>query len=156
MIDIIKKLENKGLAYSVDGDVYYAVDKFPGYGKLSGRTLEDMQAGARVDVDERKRNPLDFALWKKAKPGEPFWESPWGQGRPGWHIECSAMSLKYLGPGFDIHGGGEIWYSRTMKMKLPNRKAAWTANNLPGIGCITPLSQSIRRKCPNLWATFSW
>jgi len=106
MIDIIKKLENKGLAYSVDGDVYYAVDKFPGYGKLSGRTLEDMQAGARVDVDERKRNPLDFALWKKAKPGEPFWESPWGQGRPGWHIECSAMSLKYLGPGFDIHGGG--------------------------------------------------
>lgn len=106
MIDIIEKLESKGLAYSVDGDVYYAVDKFPGYGKLSGRTLEDMQAGARVDVDERKRNPMDFALWKKAKAGEPFWESPWGQGRPGWHIECSAMSLKYLGPGFDIHGGG--------------------------------------------------
>jgi cysteinyl-tRNA synthetase len=106
MIEIIKKLEEKGLAYNEDGDVYFAVAKFPGYGKLSGRSLEDMQAGARVDIDERKRNPMDFALWKKAKEGEPYWESPWGKGRPGWHIECSAMSLKYLGPGFDIHGGG--------------------------------------------------
>lgn len=106
MIEIIKKLEERGLAYSVDGDVYYAVAKFPGYGKLSGRTFEDMQAGARVEVDERKQNPMDFALWKKAKEGEPFWASPWGQGRPGWHIECSAMALKYLGPNFDIHGGG--------------------------------------------------
>lgn len=106
MIDIIKGLEEKGLAYDVDGDVYYAVEKFPGYGKLSGRTLEDMVAGARVEVDERKRNPMDFALWKKAKPGEPYWNSPWGEGRPGWHIECTAMSLKYLGAGFDIHGGG--------------------------------------------------
>ncbi|AHF09078.1 MULTISPECIES: cysteine--tRNA ligase [Dehalobacter] len=106
MIDIIRRLEEKGLAYNIDGDVYFAVDKFPGYGKLSGRTLEDMQAGARVEVDDKKHNPMDFALWKKAKAGEPFWESPWGKGRPGWHIECSAMSLKYLGPGFDIHGGG--------------------------------------------------
>lgn len=106
MIDIIQALEKKGLAYIIDGDVYYAVEKFPEYGKLSGRTLEDMQAGARVEVDERKRNPMDFALWKKTKEGEPYWESPWGKGRPGWHIECSAMSLKYLGPGFDIHGGG--------------------------------------------------
>ncbi|NLI92337.1 MAG: cysteine--tRNA ligase [Peptococcaceae bacterium] len=106
MIDIVAKLEEKGLAYNIDGDVYFAVEKFPGYGKLSGRSLEDMQAGARVEVDEKKRNPMDFALWKKAKKGEPFWESPWGQGRPGWHIECSAMALKYLGPGFDIHGGG--------------------------------------------------
>ncbi|HHV65931.1 MAG TPA: cysteine--tRNA ligase [Peptococcaceae bacterium] len=106
MIEIIKKLEEKGLAYNEDGDVYFAVEKFPGYGKLSGRSLEDMQAGARVEIDERKRNPMDFALWKKAKPGEPYWDSPWGKGRPGWHIECSAMSLKYLGPGFDIHGGG--------------------------------------------------
>lgn len=106
MIEIIKGLIDTGLAYVVDGDVYFAVTQFSSYGKLSGRTLEDMQAGARVEVDERKRNPMDFALWKKAKPGEPAWESPWGKGRPGWHIECTAMSLKYLGPGFDIHGGG--------------------------------------------------
>lgn len=106
MIEIIKGLIDTGLAYVVDGDVFFAVTQFSSYGKLSGRTLEDMQAGARVEVDERKRNPMDFALWKKAKPGEPAWESPWGKGRPGWHIECTAMSLKYLGPGFDIHGGG--------------------------------------------------
>ncbi|SPF38155.1 Cysteine--tRNA ligase [Candidatus Desulfosporosinus infrequens] len=107
MIEIIKELVSTGLAYEVDGDVYFAVDKFPNYGKLSGRTLEDMKAGARVEVDERKHFPMDFALWKKAKPEEPSWESPWGKGRPGWHIECTAMSLKYLGAGFDIHGGGE-------------------------------------------------
>ncbi|NMA70097.1 MAG: cysteine--tRNA ligase [Desulfitobacterium sp.] len=106
MIEIIKGLEEQGLAYAVDGDVYFAVDKLPNYGKLSRRSLEDLQAGARVEVEEQKRNPLDFALWKKAKPGEPSWNSPWGPGRPGWHIECSAMSLKYLGAGFDIHGGG--------------------------------------------------
>jgi cysteinyl-tRNA synthetase len=106
MIEIIEGLVNSGLAYEVDGDMYFAVGSFPSYGKLSGRSLEDMQAGARVEVDERKKNPMDFALWKKAKPGEPAWESPWGLGRPGWHIECSAMSLKYLGSGFDIHGGG--------------------------------------------------
>ena len=107
MIEIIKELVSAGLAYEVEGDVYFAVDKFPNYGKLSGRTLEDMKAGARVEVDERKHFPMDFALWKKAKPEEPAWESPWGKGRPGWHIECTAMSLKYLGAGFDIHGGGE-------------------------------------------------
>ncbi len=106
MIGIIQKLEDRGLAYNVDGDVYFAVNKFPEYGKLSGRSLDDMQAGARIDVNESKHHPMDFALWKKAKAGEPFWDSPWGQGRPGWHIECSAMALKYLGPGFDIHGGG--------------------------------------------------
>jgi cysteinyl-tRNA synthetase len=106
MIQIIEGLAQSGLAYEMEGDVYFAVGNFPSYGKLSGRTLEDMQAGARVEVDERKKNPMDFALWKKAKPGEPFWESPWGKGRPGWHIECTAMSLKYLGSGFDIHGGG--------------------------------------------------
>lgn len=106
MIEIIKGLIDTGLAYEVEGDVYFSVGSFPSYGKLSGRTLEDMQAGARVEVDERKNNPMDFALWKKAKPGEPSWESPWGLGRPGWHIECTAMSLKYLGSGFDIHGGG--------------------------------------------------
>lgn len=107
MIEIIQGLISTGLAYEVDGDVYFAVDHFPNYGKLSGRSLEDMKAGARVEVDERKQHPMDFALWKKAKPGEPAWQSPWGEGRPGWHIECTAMSLKYLGAGFDIHGGGE-------------------------------------------------
>ncbi len=107
MIEIIQGLIDMGLGYEVDGDVYFSVDHFPNYGKLSGRSLEDMKAGARVEVDERKKHPMDFALWKKAKPGEPAWKSPWGEGRPGWHIECTAMSLKYLGAGFDIHGGGE-------------------------------------------------
>lgn len=106
IVKMVDGLVQKGTAYVVDGNVYFEVRKFPGYGKLSGRTLEDMQAGARVEVDPRKRDPLDFALWKAAKPGEPSWDSPWGPGRPGWHIECSAMSLKYLGTNFDIHGGG--------------------------------------------------
>lgn len=106
MIDIVKGLIEKGFAYESDGSVYFAVDKFPEYGKLSKRDTEGMMAGARVEVDERKRNPLDFALWKKSKEGEPFWESPWGFGRPGWHIECTAMSIKHLGESFDIHGGG--------------------------------------------------
>ena len=108
--DIIKMVESlidKGFAYVLDsGDVYYSVEKFVGYGKLSGRKLEDMQAGARVEVDGRKHHPMDFALWKAAKPLEPSWDSPWGKGRPGWHIECSTMSLKYLGKKFDFHGGG--------------------------------------------------
>lgn len=103
---MVQGLEDKGFAYAVDGDVYYSVEKFPEYGKLSGRNLEDMKAGARVDIDDRKRHPMDFALWKSAKPEEPSWDSPWGPGRPGWHIECSAMSLKYLGQSFDFHGGG--------------------------------------------------
>jgi cysteinyl-tRNA synthetase len=106
IIDMIKRLVEKGVAYAVEGDVYFSVRRFPGYGKLSGRTLEDLLAGARVVVDERKQDPMDFALWKAAMPGEPAWDSPWGLGRPGWHIECSAMSLKYLGTHFDIHGGG--------------------------------------------------
>ena len=107
IIDMIQGLIEKEIAYEVDGDVYYAVDTFKEYGLLSRRTLDDMQAGARVEVDERKRNPMDFALWKSSKPGEPTWDSPWGPGRPGWHIECSAMSKKYLGDSFDIHGGGK-------------------------------------------------
>ncbi len=107
IIAMVQKLIDKGYAYAVaNGDVFYRVEKFAGYGKLSGRKLEDMQAGARIEVDERKEHPMDFALWKAAKPGEPSWESPWGNGRPGWHIECSAMSLKYLGEEFDFHGGG--------------------------------------------------
>lgn len=107
MIGFISGLMDKGLAYELDGDVYYAVDRFPGYGKLSGRLPGDLFAGARVAVNERKKNPLDFALWKASKEGEPWWESPWGSGRPGWHIECSVMSQKYLGASFDLHGGGE-------------------------------------------------
>lgn len=107
MIALVKTLEEKGYAYDVDGDVYFSIRDFQRYGKLSGRNLEEMMAGARVDVNDKKRNPLDFALWKKSKEGEPFWESPWGRGRPGWHIECSAMSARYLGTPFDIHGGGE-------------------------------------------------
>jgi len=106
MVALIRELEGKGLAYEAGGDVYFAVDKFDGYGKLSKRRLDDMMAGARIEVDERKRHPMDFALWKASKPGEPAWNSPWGQGRPGWHIECSVMSSKYLGQPFDIHGGG--------------------------------------------------
>lgn len=107
IIAIIQRLIDNGHAYAVDGDVYFAVETFDEYLKLSKRNLEEMQAGARVDIDERKRSPMDFALWKGSKPGEPWWESPWGQGRPGWHIECSAMSMRFLGPSFDIHGGGK-------------------------------------------------
>ncbi len=106
IIDMIKVLEEKGYAYAVNGDVYFLTRKFDGYGKLSKRDLDDLMAGARVEVNEAKRDPLDFALWKASKEGEPAWESPWGPGRPGWHIECSAMSSKHLGQSFDIHGGG--------------------------------------------------
>jgi cysteinyl-tRNA synthetase len=106
IIEIIEGLLKKGLAYRVGGNVYFSVRRFPGYGKLSGRSLEEMQAGARLEVDPRKEMPLDFALWKEAGLDEPGWESPWGRGRPGWHSECAAMALRYLGPEFDIHGGG--------------------------------------------------
>ena len=107
MVALIERLIVNGVAYVVDGDVYFEVRRFPAYGALSGKNIEDLEAGARVDVDERKRDPLDFALWKAAKPGEPSWPSPWGPGRPGWHIECSAMAMRYLGESFDLHGGGE-------------------------------------------------
>ena len=107
IIDLVKTLQDKGYAYEVDGDVYFDTQKDKGYGKLSGQNLEDLEAGARIDVDDVKRNPADFALWKAQKPGEPAWQSPWGMGRPGWHIECSAMSMKYLGETFDIHAGGK-------------------------------------------------
>jgi cysteinyl-tRNA synthetase len=107
MLALVERLVAGGLAYAVDGDVYFEVRRFPAYGRLSGKNLDELLAGARVEVDERKRDPRDFALWKAAKPGEPSWPSPWGPGRPGWHIECSAMAMKYLGETFDIHGGGE-------------------------------------------------
>ena len=116
IIALIGELERRGLAYVAgDGDVCYAVAKFPGYGRLSGKRLDDLRAGARVDIDTAKRDPLDFALWKRAKPGEPSWDSPWGAGRPGWHIECSAMSVALLGDHFDIHGGG-------MDLKFPHHE----------------------------------
>jgi cysteinyl-tRNA synthetase len=106
VVEIVQALVERGYAYVVDGDVYYRVRQFPDYGGLSGRSLEEALAGARVAVDERKEYPLDFALWKAAKPGEPAWETPWGRGRPGWHIECTAMATRYLGPQIDVHGGG--------------------------------------------------
>ena len=106
IVALIRRLEEKGTAYRVDDDVYFSVARFPGYGKLSRKNIDELEAGARVEIDERKKAPMDFALWKASKPGEPAWDSPWGRGRPGWHIECSAMSTKYLGQPFDIHGGG--------------------------------------------------
>ncbi len=106
IIALVERLLKKGMAYEVDGDVYYDVSRFREYGKLSKQPMDQIKAGARIEIDERKKNPVDFALWKKAKPDEPSWDSPWGKGRPGWHIECSAMSMKYLGETFDIHGGG--------------------------------------------------
>jgi len=106
IIDMIRCLIEKGFAYVDDGNVYFSVEKFDSYGQLSGRRLEEMVAGARIAVDEKKKHPMDFVLWKGAKPEEPKWKSPWGEGRPGWHIECSAMSCRYLGANFDIHGGG--------------------------------------------------
>jgi len=116
IIAMVQRLVDKGYAYAAaNGDVYYAVAKFEPYGQLSGKKLADLRAGARIEVDEAKRDPLDFVLWKAAKPGEPAWESPWGAGRPGWHIECSAMSVEILGPHFDIHGGG-------MDLKFPHHE----------------------------------
>ena len=116
IIALIEELVRRGLAYvAADGDVCYAVAKFPGYGRLSGKRLDDLRAGARVDIDAAKRDPLDFVLWKRAKAGEPSWQSPWGDGRPGWHIECSAMSTALLGAHFDIHGGG-------MDLKFPHHE----------------------------------
>lgn len=107
ILEMVQTLVDKGYAYPVGGDVYYRTGKFEGYGKLSHQPLEELQAGARIDVNDGKENPMDFALWKAAKPGEPAWDSPWGKGRPGWHIECSAMSNRYLGKTIDLHCGGQ-------------------------------------------------
>lgn len=106
IVKMVKELEGKGIAYNVEGNVFYDVSKFKDYGKLSGKKIDELESGARIEINEEKKNPLDFSLWKKAKEGEPSWESPWGSGRPGWHIECSAMSCKHLGDTFDIHAGG--------------------------------------------------
>jgi len=107
IIEVIKKIMDRGFAYVVDGDVYFDTQKYKEYGKLSKQNMEELEAGARIEVGEQKKHPMDFALWKKQKPGEPAWDSPWGPGRPGWHIECSAMAMKYLGETIDIHSGGQ-------------------------------------------------
>lgn len=128
MIGLIETLIEKGYAYKADGDVYFAVEKFPEYGKLSKRNLDDMIAGARVAVEANKRNPMDFALWKASKPGEPAWPSPWGEGRPGWHIECSAMSTRYFGSSFDIHGGGKDLIFPHHENEIAQSEAAYGTN----------------------------
>jgi cysteinyl-tRNA synthetase len=143
IINLVSGLVDKGYAYAKKGDVYYRINRKSDYGKLSHRTLDEMRSGARVEVDEEKENPLDFALWKAAKPGEPSWDSPWGKGRPGWHIECSAMSTRYLGDQIDIHGGGhdlifphhenEIAQSEAYSGKIPFARY-WMHNGLLQLG----------------------
>ena len=124
IIALIQRIMERGHAYQAGSDVYFEVRSLPSYGELSGRDIDDLRSGARVDVNDVKRDPLDFALWKGAKPGEPAWDSPWGPGRPGWHIECSAMSCKYLGPAFDIHGGGADLVFPHHEDELAQSKAA--------------------------------
>jgi cysteinyl-tRNA synthetase len=142
ILHLIRALVDRGFAYAAGGDVYFDVRKKPDYGKLSGRNVDDMRAGTRIEVGEAKRDPLDFALWKGAKPGEPAWDSPWGPGRPGWHIECSAMSMKYLGEHFDIHGGGQDLIFPHHENEIAQSEAAtgqpfanfWTENGLVNLG----------------------
>ncbi|MDO4639194.1 MAG: cysteine--tRNA ligase [Leptotrichia hongkongensis] len=128
IIEIIQKLIDNGFGYEKDGDVYFEVKKYKDYGKLSNQKIEELELGARIDVSEIKKNPVDFALWKKKKDGEPFWESPWGQGRPGWHIECSAMAKKYLGDTFDIHGGGQDLVFPHHENEIAQSKCAYHGN----------------------------
>ena len=128
IIEIIQKLIDNEFAYEKNGDVYFEVKKYKDYGKLSNQKIEELELGARIDVSEIKKNPVDFALWKKKKDGEPFWESPWGQGRPGWHIECSAMAKKYLGDTFDIHGGGQDLVFPHHENEIAQSKCAYHGN----------------------------
>ena len=142
MVALIERLVAKGVAYAIDGDVYFEVRRFPAYGQLSGKNLDELLLGARVEVDERKRDPRDFALWKSSKPGEPSWPSPWGPGRPGWHIECSAMAAKYVGDSFDIHGGGEDLIFPHHECEIAQSEAAtgarfaryWLHNGMVNLG----------------------
>src|SRR2546426_1721600 len=142
MVALIERLVRGGFAYVVDGDVYFEVRRFAAYGRLSRKNLDELLAGARVEVDERKRDPRDFALWKAAKPGEPSWPSPWGDGRPGWHIECSAMAMEYLGSTFDVHGGGEDLVFPPHECEIAQSEAAtrktfaryWVHNGVVNLG----------------------
>ena len=172
ILDIVRGLVDKGCAYVSGGDVYFRVTRKPDYGKLSHRALDDMQAGARVEVGAAKEHPMDFTLWKAAKPGEPSWESPWGQGRPGWHIECSAMSLRYLGEQVDIHGGGqdlvfphhenEIAQRESLTGKTPFVRY-WVHNGLlqvaedkmsKSLGNIVPVRDALARFSPDALRLF--
>ncbi|MEK7874130.1 MAG: cysteine--tRNA ligase, partial [Chloroflexota bacterium] len=172
ILDIVRGLVDKGYAYVSGGDVYFRVTRKSDYGKLSHRALDDMQAGARVEVGAAKEHPMDFTLWKAAKPGEPSWESPWGQGRPGWHIECSAMSLRYLGEQVDIHGGGqdlvfphhenEIAQSEAFTGKTPFARY-WVHNGLlqvsedkmsKSLGNIVPVRDALARFSPDAMRLF--
>ncbi len=160
IIDITKGLISKGYAYAIDGDVYFRVRKDPDYGKLSRRSLDEMEAGARIEVDERKEDPMDFVLWKTAKPGEPSWDSPWGKGRPGWHIECSAMNLVENGEQIDLHGGGqdvifphhenEIAQSESYTGKKPFAKY-WMHNALLRLSTTPPGEEMHRHIGNTLW-----
>src|SRR5205085_5288855 len=142
MIAMIAGLIAKGYAYPAGGDVYFDIARDEDYGKLCNRDPEQLEAGARIEVSDKKRNPGDFALWKGAKPGEPAWQSPWGPGRPGWHIECSAMSMKYLGDHFDIHGGGQDLIFPHHENEIAQSEAAtgrpfanfWTENGMVNLG----------------------
>ena len=145
IIDFIKELVDEGYAYESDGDVYFRTRQFNGYGKLSHQSLDDLKVGARIEAGEQKEDALDFTLWKKAKPGEISWDSPFGEGRPGWHIECSVMAYHELGPTIDIHAGGSDLQFHTMKMKLPNQKHTITHHSLT-IGCIMVLLISTMKK----------
>ncbi len=150
MVALIERLVAKGVAYVVDGDVYFEIRRFPPYGRLSGKNLDELLSGARVEVDERKRDPRDFALWKASKPGEPSWPSPWGPGRPGWHIECSVMSMRYLGETFDVHGGGTDLIFPHHECEIAQSEAAtgkpfaryWLHNDMLNLG-IEKMSKSL-------------
>jgi cysteinyl-tRNA synthetase len=154
MIAMVRKLEKAGYAYTSEGDVYFRVQKLPEYGKLSGRKLEDLLSGARVEVSEKKEHPADFVLWKAAKEGEPSWPSPWGPGRPGWHLECSVMSIDLLGETFDIHMGGADLVFPTTKTRSPRARRP-RASRSCATGCTTAFSTSTVKRCPSRSGTSS-
>ena len=155
MLDMVARLEAKGLAYqAAGGDVNFAVRRFPGYGKLSGKSPDDLRAGERVEVDAAKQDPLDFVLWKHSKPGEPKWPSRWGDGRPGWHIECSAMGCTLLGEHFDIHGGGQDLQFPHHENEIAQSEGANGASSST-TGCTTASCGSTTRRCRSRSAFFS-
>ncbi len=153
IIALIKILEEKGYTYEKEGDVLFDVSRFPSYGKLSRKNLDELVEGARVEARYEKKNPADFVLWKKAKPGEPSWESPWGEGRPGWHIECSAMSMKYLGPTLDIHAGGIDLIFPHHENEIAQSEAATGKPFARFFSFTMVMLTSTRKRCLNLWAT---